>query len=239
MKAIILAAGRSERLLPLTKNLPKCLLSFGEKSILEYELDLLRVCGICEIIIVDGFAAERIEKIAGKDVTYIYNKHFLSTNSVYSLFLAREHLNSEILLLNSDVLVEPGILKRLVEEEFPNAVAVDLKKELTDGEMNVKVSKGFIIEISKNIPAKDADGESVQLAKFDEQSAKELKKEITRLIDNGDTDKFPTCAYKPIIENYGLKAVDTDGMMWGEVDTLEDYKYACSRFRQIWWDKLN
>ena len=39
MKAIILAAGASKRLRPLTDDIPKCLIQIGEKPILEYQLD--------------------------------------------------------------------------------------------------------------------------------------------------------------------------------------------------------
>ena len=52
MKAIILAAGRSKRMLPLTKDIPKCLLPIGGKTLLKYQLELLRINGITDIIIV-------------------------------------------------------------------------------------------------------------------------------------------------------------------------------------------
>jgi choline kinase len=228
MKAIILAAGRGRRMLPFTKKRPKCLLPFGNKTILEYQLDLFKQNGISEIIIVNGFAAEQIEKVTSKDITYVYNRHYLSTNSLYSLFLAREHLDSDILLLNADVLFHEEIMKGLIEEQCPNAIAVDFEKPLMDDEMNVRVSNGYVVEIGKNIPLEKADGESVQLAKFGIETIKELRNEIIRLIEDNQLDKFPTEAYKPIIENYGLKAVDIQAKAWAEVDTIEDYMYVCN-----------
>ena len=96
--------------------------------------------------------------------------------------------------------------------------------------MNVKVSDGYVVEIGKYISAKDADGQSAQLAKFSGESVKDLRNEVTRLVSNHELYKFPTDAYKPIIENYGLKAVDVKDMAWAEVDTSEDYKYVCENF---------
>ena len=232
MRAIILAAGRSTRMLPLTQDIPKCLLPIGEETILEYQLRLIRGNGISDIIIVNGFAAENVEKIAGNGIIYIYNKNFLTTNSIYSLFLAKDYLDSDVLLLNSDILVNKKLMSMLVDENFSNAIIVDFNKKLYDGEMNVKTSNGFVVEIGKNIPAKKADGESVQLCKFGEQSAHLLKNEIALLIENKHVDKFPAYAFKPVIEKIGLKAVDTESNNWFEIDTIDDYRTACGKFQK-------
>ena len=232
MMAIILAAGRSTRMLPLTQDIPKCLLPIGEEAILEYQLRLIRENGISDIIVVNGFAAENVEKIGGEDITYIYNKEFLTTNSIYSLFLARDYLDSDVLLLNSDILVNRKLMKMLVQEVFSNAILVDFNKELYDGEMNVKASDGFVIEIGKDIPARRADGVSVQLCKFGEESARLLRDEIALLIENKHVDKFPAYAFKAVIEKIGLKALDTDRNNWFEIDTIDDYRAACSKFQK-------
>ena len=55
MKAVILAAGVSRRLYPLTYDIPKCLIKVGEKPIINHQLDSLKNSGIDEIIIVVGY----------------------------------------------------------------------------------------------------------------------------------------------------------------------------------------
>jgi len=217
-------------MLPLTQTTPKCLLPFRNTTILEYQLNMLRENGVCEIIIVNGFAAEQIEKVAGRDIVYIYNRHYLTTNSLYSLFLARHHLDADILLLNSDVLYDGEIVKVLIEEESPNAIAVDFKKPLVNGEMNVRISNGYVIEISKTIPMRYADGRSAQLAKFRKKSVEELRNEVTRLVYNSQLNSFPTDAYGPIIKGNGLRVVDVQDRAWLELDTPEDYEYLCNEF---------
>ncbi|MFX0125980.1 MAG: NTP transferase domain-containing protein [Candidatus Hodarchaeota archaeon] len=233
MKAIILAAGASLRMLPLTKDIPKCLLPIGGKTILEYQIDLLRGSGISDIIIVNGFAAQKVEKIGGNDITYIYNKEYLSTNSIYSLYLAKDYLDNALVLLNADIIIDRQLMKLLLKEPFPNAILADFSKELLDGEMNVTVNKGFVTKIGKDIPASMADGESVQVCKFDGASALILKHEIVRLITNRNLDKFPAYAFKPVINTRGIKAVDTKGSRWIEIDNLDDYEQACNQFHEI------
>ena len=66
MKVIIMAAGRATRMLPLTKNMPKCLLKLNKKTILQHQIDILKKCGIKNIVIITGHHAEKIEKLYGK-----------------------------------------------------------------------------------------------------------------------------------------------------------------------------
>ena len=59
-KAIIIAAGKGNRLMPLTDGKPKCLLGVGNKTILEKQLEALRGCGITDIVVVRGYKKELI-----------------------------------------------------------------------------------------------------------------------------------------------------------------------------------
>jgi choline kinase len=226
IRAIILAAGRGRRMLPLTNNVPKCLLTYRGKKILEHQLDLIRRNGISQIVVVTGFAADLVRQVGGDNITYVHNEDYLCTNSIYSLFLARQFLDSDVLLMNCDVLAEREILGSLLEEEFPNAVAVDFRGPFTDGEMNVKVSNGYVIEIGKNVPATDACGYSVQYAKFGKEGAETLADEITRLVRTGCIDGFPSDAYGAVIARQGIKAVDVGQRTWFEIDTPENLAEA-------------
>jgi len=227
MKAIILAAGRSVRMMPLSRNKPKCLLPYGRTTILEYLLSLLRENGVSDITIVNGFAAELLEQIAGRDIRYIYNPDYLTTNSLYSLYLAKECLDSDFMLLNSDVIFGALSLRKLLVEEHPNALLVDSDKNLTDGEMNVQLYQGFISGIGKDIAAVDADAESVQVCKFSKTAARALRKELIRQIHLGHYDKFPPFIYGSVIETERIKAVSIDSQPWCEIDMPEDYQQVC------------
>lgn len=65
MKAMILAAGRGERMLPLTKKTPKPLLTVGNKPLIVHHLHALAKAGISEIIINTHYLGEQIIELIG------------------------------------------------------------------------------------------------------------------------------------------------------------------------------
>lgn len=228
MKALILAAGRGTRLRPLTNDIPKCLLKINDETILEYQLAQLEDLGIAnkDIIIVTGYKAEYIKNIVDDKIQCIYNPDFKSTNSLYSMWLARkENFENGFILLNSDVMFHRNILNRVLNK-VGNAIAVDFNKEFRDGEMNVIVETGKVTEISKKIKAKDANGESCQITKFDNAGSKIIFRKADELIKKGHKNEFPAYVFKYVIKNLGLFAVDIDNLPWIEIDNFEDLEKA-------------
>lgn len=218
-------------MLPLSQEIPKCLLPYGKTTILEYLLSLLRRNGVEDITIVNGFAAKHLEQVAGTDVRYINNSNYLTTNSLYSLYLARHCLDSDFLLLNSDVIIGDVALQKLLAEPHPCALLVDFDRTRRDGEMNVQVYQGFVARMGKDIPAAAADGESAQVCKFSGVSANVLKEELSRQVNLGHVDRFPPAAYGPIIDTERIKAVSIDGQPWHEIDFPKDYQRVCREYR--------
>ena len=110
-KAIILAAGVGDRLQPFTQQFPKCLAPVCDLPILVSTLTHLSDVGVSEVVIVVGHHKEKIYERVGDTfqavkVTYIESAKYASTNNIYSLWLAREHLVEDVLLLEADVLFE-------------------------------------------------------------------------------------------------------------------------------------
>ena len=95
MKAIILAAGQGTRLKKYTENLPKGMLEFAGRTLIERQIETYRKCGITDIIIVRGFAAE---KITYQNVKYYENTDYADTNMVVSLMTARQEFNDDIIV---------------------------------------------------------------------------------------------------------------------------------------------
>ncbi len=122
MKAVILAAGSGTRLKKYTENLPKGMLSFMGKTIIERQIEIYRACGIGDIIIVRGFASE---KITYKDVKYYTNEKYASTNMVESLMEAKAEFDDDIIVSYSDILFEPGMLGKMMATVADFACAVD------------------------------------------------------------------------------------------------------------------
>jgi len=129
LKAIILAAGSGKRLCPFTDHTPKCLAPVNGVPILVNALTHLRDSGIQETVIVVGYLKDKIysaigDSFSGMKISYVECDRYKSTNNIYSLWLAREHLTEDILLLESDVFFEPLLLDRLLSCEGSNVAAV-------------------------------------------------------------------------------------------------------------------
>ena len=161
MKTIILAAGVSARLRPLTDNTPKCLLKIGGKTILERTIDSLLSFNLDDIIIVTGYLQEQIknfisQKFPGLKVSYIYNELYNTTNNIYSLWLTKDLVfNNDMLMMDSDILFEKKILELLINSEYPNCLALRTDHQLGDEEIKVKLSDDKSIAHPWNIDHPD------------------------------------------------------------------------------------
>ena len=229
-KAIILAAGQSKRMGTITDNLPKCLLSLGDKTILEHQIENLLQNGIKEIIIVTGFCEQKIKEFLKNErhirIRYITNPIFYKTNSLYSLWLAKDEVKEGFVVLNSDVVFHPFILRNLLSSPFKDALTISYHKSMGEEEMKIKIKDSKVIDISKDIPPQDADGENVGIVKFSPSGAKVLFQEIKRLVDKGITNEWAPFAFKMICTYYPLYAVSTDNLPWIEIDFIEDLQKA-------------
>jgi len=164
MKVIILAAGASKRLRPMTDNIPKCLIKIGKKSIIDYQIEALTNSGITNIFIVVGYLAEKIMKhltLTYPDINFrfIYNPYYMQTNTIYSLWLASSEMNEDFVYLNADVLFDKKIIKNLVESPFRNCLAISHQK-CSDEEVKVIIDTNNLVkDIGKDIDPKQSDGE--------------------------------------------------------------------------------
>lgn len=114
MKVIILAAGMGTRLGKYTKNIPKCMLKFKGKPLIQWQVETLRDCGLKDITIVKGYMPEKI-KLGGVK-TYL-NPDFANTNMVETLFCAEKEMTDDLLVIYSDILYE----KKLILNALINA----------------------------------------------------------------------------------------------------------------------
>jgi len=128
-KAIILAAGIGSRLEPFTEHTPKCLAPINGVPILTNMLTHLSDSGVEETVIVVGYLKEGIYDLIGTSfngmkVSYIESDRYATTNNIYSLWLAREHLTEDVILLESDVFFERLLLDHMFANGNSNVAAV-------------------------------------------------------------------------------------------------------------------
>ena len=227
MRAIILAAGTGTRLSPLTNGLPKCLVAMGTRPILDHQIQALRAVGVDDIVLVVGYEADQIRHHCDDSVRFVENREFATTNSIYSLYLARHELDADTFLFNCDIIFHAQLLDRMLAANAPNAVAVDAEVKLQVGEMNVQFLRGGRVKaVGKQLDPASCQAMSVQLVKFGAAGARVVAGEVERLVDLNEKSVFPTSAYGPLIDSGRLFAVEVGDLPWAEIDDLEDYHRA-------------
>ncbi len=230
-RAIVLAAGAGTRLNPMTNGLPKCLVPFGERRLVDLQIAALQAAGVEDIVLVVGFETDQVRRhLRGlPDVRFVENPDFGSTNSIYSLYLARAFLDRETFLFNCDIVFHPALLERMLAGDRPNAIAVDSRMQRVPGEMNVRIRDGGeVTAIGKSLDPSSCQAQSVQLARFDSAGARSVAEEVERLVAGQRKDVFPTSAYGPLIERGELFAVEGGDLPWAEIDSVDDYNAAVS-----------
>ena len=216
VRAIILAAGTASRLRPLTSNTPKCLLKVGERTLLQRSIDALIQNGIREFVIVTGYLHKQIEDFVrqtypefflplredrGGSFTFIYNEVYETTNNIYSLWLARPKAEGqEVLLLDSDLLYDGEIVKRVLADKHDNVLTL-IRHELGEEEMKVVIdAEGSIVEISKTCDPALAAGESLGIERMGKAFTTALYKELDRMMNSEHLEnKFYELVFQRLI----------------------------------------
>lgn len=230
MKAVILAAGKGTRLNGMATSRPKCLEEVGGISLIERQVRALRSEGVEEIIAVVGYGAEHVRQACGPRIGYIENPHYAETNSLFSLWLARQFLSGGFMVLNADVLFHPQILKDLLAAQYEDALLVSYPDPSTpalgEEEMKVRLRAGRVIDISKRMNCRKADGENVGIAKFGAAGARLLVEKMDALIRRGAHNDWAPRAFREFASERPLYAVGTRGYPWIEIDFPADYRRA-------------
>ena len=246
MKAVILAAGQGTRLKKYTEGLPKGMLEFAGKTIIERQIETYRACGIDDISIVRGYAGE---KISYSGVKYYENTDYANTNMVESLMAAKSEFSDDVIVSYSDVIFEGGMLRAMMSAPGDFCVSVDddwreywrMRYGRVDFDTESLTIDGTnnITELGRENPPLEAiSARYIGLLKFT-RSGLEY---ITRIMNDayehyenkpwqqsGKTVRkaYMTDLLNAIIESgQNVKAVRFSHG-WLEFDTNEDYEKAC------------
>ncbi len=243
MQAIILAAGMGKRLKELTKDNTKCMVKVNGVTLIERMLSQLDKLGLSRIIIVIGYQGEKLKKFistlsVNTPICYVENDIYYKTNNIYSLYLARKYLlEDDTLLLESDIIFEDSVLKKILENPYPNLALVAKYESWMDGTVvtidednNIKNFLGkayFKFEDIKNYY------KTVNIYKFSKNFSKTryvpfLEAYVSALGNNEYYEqvlKVITLLDKPEI-----KASILENEVWYEIDDIQDLDIAESIF---------
>jgi choline kinase len=242
VKTIILSAGQGRRLLPLTKNAPKCLLPISGKPIIEWEIDALLACGIVDVTVVTGFESSVVEDVLQQryanraQVNTIFNPFFEVADNLVSCWIARSAMNQDFLLLNGDTIFDPEVLTEVLSSKpAPITLCVNQKSVYDADDMKVQLDKkGCVKHVSKTLPVNQIDAESIGLVFFRQNGPQLFCDAIENALRHQDQLRS---WYFTIIDALAgkqmVKACSVSEHRWCEVDVAADLAIAEELFGRM------
>ncbi len=237
MNVVILAAGVGNRLRPFTAEHPKCLLTFGGKSLLQRHLEMLDRIGVGKITIVVGHLRDQVEAEVKqvnlqRQIELVYNPQY-RLGSGLSLLQAENGLGSApAIIMDADLLLCHEMVKSLFASSAPNCLLADERLIDTGEEVKVLVrSDGTVCELGKQIHrGGSVVGESVGLYKFSPEAGQTL---VGRL--KPEVAENPRVEYEAIIDSVldriQMHYVPVGQLPWIEIDFPNDVERAR---KEIW-----
>ena len=238
MHAIILSAGRGSRLLPLTEDLPKCLLPIGLTTVLGMQLDTLFRAGIKKVSVVTGFNANMVEaeingRPSGPNVKIIYNPFYQVADNLASCWMARKAMKPDFLLINGDTLFSPELLETVLAAPMkPISVTIDKKDHYDGDDMKVTLEGSRLLQIGKTLSPQETHGESIGMLRFMGEGTRIFKNEIKALMTNNKGTKswFLSAIHGLAQNGIPVETINIQGSTWSELDTPEDYEICRELF---------
>ena len=229
------------RLLPLTKNRPKCMVELLGKHLLFHQLEILRKNNINDIIVVTGYLNE---KIVADGIKKINNPKYNSTNMVYSLFCAEEIMSSDedLLVIYGDIVYNDKVIKEVKNCNYDISVVVDIfwkkywsarmNNPLSDAETLKIDDNGNIFELGKKPNSFDEiEGQYIGMIKLKKsfiETFKDYYKDLDKneLYDNNDFENMYMTSFLDLITKK-LKPIKPIFIKngWIEIDTPDDLKF--------------
>lgn len=247
MNALILAAGFGSRLMPLTQSVPKCMVCYQNKPIIDYELQALTQAGVRNIAVVGGYLFDVLKEYLSKhySIEHFYsNPKYSSTNMVATLFCAREFLREcqnkgeDVIISYADIIYSQAIVEQLrdykgdlgiiIDKDWKNLWSRRFKNPLEDAE-TLKLKGDSIIELGKKpLSYSDIQGQYIGLFKFSSAFIDEILSFYDSLDKNAIYDgkdfnnMYMTSFLQLLIDKYqNAKAVFIHGG-WCEIDFKSD-----------------
>jgi choline kinase len=219
-----MAAGTGSRIGKSFDNKPKCLIPAGSETLVTRMVKILRSRKIDDITIVTGYKSQQIHDELGSTVNYFYNPFYAASNSIASLWLARELLNDDVLLLNADLFFEEAVIDVALNQTGP-AVMLSDYTTIEDADFCFKVDGERILKAGNQLNTGDIDCEYVGIARIDKNFVPEFRQRLEDMIRDGDFNNWwEGVLYSFFDQRTDITHIDVDGAFWTEIDHMGDYR---------------
>ena len=232
-QAIILAAGMGVRLKELNRGVPNGFISLGgDKPIIEHSIDVLLACGIEDIIIVTGFMDEHYENLRTRysQIKTVRNEKYSETGTMYSLWCARNLVNTDFILLESDLIYEIRAIKELLESTSENSILISEKTDAGD-EVYVGADDNWVKQISKDRKTLSSIvGEFIGISKLSYDFYLKLIQRAEEGFDSNLLISYDMDCFVAVAEKNHLGFLKIEKLLWAEIDDVSQLNKA----KKVW-----
>lgn len=242
-KAIILSAGQGKRLLPLTAQRPKCLLTLGGRTVLEWQIAALAANGVRDVVVVTGFQAEAVETVIrarpddGVRVRALHNPFFQVADNIGSCFVARHEMtNGDFVLLNGDTVFHPDLFAQArAQADAPIVVTIDRKERYDADDMKVRLDGSRLTAIGKTLPEEHSHAESIGMLFFSGDGGGAFANALERVIRcEGGLKRWYLSVIDELAAHTAIGVADICGSEWCELDFPKDLPAAERLAGRLW-----
>lgn len=230
-QVLILNSGSGSRMGELTRNNPKCLVELtGGETILSRQLRFLQALGMQEVIITTGPFGEQVREYLAElfpqlGVSFVGNPRYLETNYIYSLLLAADLVDDELLLLHGDMVFEPVVLDKLMVADSGNWVLIKAQEALPEKDFKAEIRNGRIRKIGVDLFSP----ESVFLLpiyRLTKSAFQAWKREMKRFESENNLQVYAENALNNLLADLVLKPVELGEDFCMEIDDADDLATA-------------
>ena len=224
MKVLLMAAGKGTRISRYIEGKPKCTVDIGGISLIEYTIDELRKYEVDSLGMVLGYHSNEIKRVLQKySIDYYYNYFYDVTNSIASIWFAKDFIDDDIILMNADVYLDEKLIEKIFEEEKSPVLFSDSSRK-DQADYKFYYEDGQLIKFGKELEGNDISGEYVGVAKISKEFIPDFKERLYRLIQDCKHHMW----WEDVLYSYvGEKKIyinDINGMFWDEVDFIDEYE---------------
>lgn len=232
MRAFLLAAGRGTRINKDIPNIPKCTLDVGGVPLIVNTINLLHKNGV-DVTVITGYEHLYLENILKEhDVNVVYNPFYDITNSIGSLWMAREQLSpySKQIIANADVYWDQTIFDSLMSVK-ENAVMLADKTRVDNGDYFFRTENGILRAYGKELKRDERDCEYVGIATIKGEMAGRFIDSLKYLVATQNHGLWWENALYELSEKKPIYVADVNGAFWSEIDTIDDYNRILEHVR--------
>lgn len=229
LRGVVLAAGRGVR---MGGARPKTLLPVGRREpLLFYLLRGLELAAVEDLLVVTGFSPAEVHAYVASNwragVTFVRNARYASWGNFHSLRIAIDQSpGRDLLVVNSDIVVHPGVLRRAAAEIGDIVLAVERRDVLDPEEMRVTLSGARVTAIGKGLELARSHGEFVGVSVLRPDAADLYTRVATALEWRAETSLYYEDVYARMLEAVDVRAIPVAAGEYAEVDEPRDVARA-------------